>query len=82
MKKKIELFVIYGKNQKGESLRTKIAFAKENEAKDYCEYLNRPDNYPGAFTYKKETTVVYRTANDLVRDPDEDSKLFQEGIEA
>lgn len=79
--KKIELFAIYAKTKEG-LVRTQIAFTTEGQAKAYCEYLNRPDNHPGMFKFKKETTVVYKTANQLARDPDEDSKLFQEGIEA
>ena len=51
----------------------KICFPTKGEAQAYCEYLKiHFSNASKQFTYKKETTLLFNKAYELIKDPDEE----------
>ena len=77
-----EFFRIYTTktNEKGEKehMLAKAVFTNAKQAAAYCEYLNQPRNHGGEmfFSFRSEKVVVYKNANDLVKDENEDTILF------
>jgi len=81
--KDVTLFQIYEveTNDQGKIIpkaKTKIAFKDIKEAADYCNYLNNNVfvETQRRFYFFEENIKVFKKANDLISDPNEDTILF------
>lgn len=79
--KQITLYHIYNtkQNSKGQTvkIKTQISFTTDEEAKRYCNYLNKNHQDTGDnFSYKEERSLVFKKAMQLIMDENELQILY------